>query len=198
MGTTARADNFLGVNWPAIGLDAHPALVFVITDNGSGGFTVTPHNGGQGPFDGADDVYIGVINNSSQTINNMVVTGPNRFVAPATPLFGFDGDGIGSPTIPNHVGTNAQDTSPGHYGGTGAFFTNIAADLGSGTVNFIGGIAAGGHQIFSLETNPNALGSIGGGGVNATTPVPAGLVMAGMGALSLFGYGWRRRKPQAA
>jgi hypothetical protein len=198
--TTARADSFLGVTWAAVGFDTHPGLVFTITDGPGGSFVVTSTISGQGPYDGADDVYVGVINNSTRTVNSMVVSGQAGPIGVG--IFGFDGDGIASPTLggPNgHLASNPQDTSFGLYGGPGSFFSNIAANLGSGTVNFIGGIApGGGHQVFSLEALPSVVGGIGGGGVNATTPVPAGLVMAGMGALSLLGYGWRRRQPRAA
>jgi hypothetical protein len=182
-GTTARADTFLGVNWTAFGASPHPAIVFTINANLTVTTTIAP---GVGPFDGIEDTYVGVINNSAITVNSFVINGPAGFVA-------FDLDGIDTFGAPG----NALD--PTGYGGPHAHFsTNGNAALTSATVFFVPGIAAGSHDFFSVELAPSALGGISGGGVNASTPVPTGLVMAGMGALSLFGYGWRRRKPQAA
>jgi len=41
----------------------------------------------QGPFDGADDTLIGVLNSSSDTITSIQLSSD-------TDLFGFDGDGL--------------------------------------------------------------------------------------------------------
>ena len=95
-----------------------------------------------GPYDGSDDTYFGVINNSSKAISGFNLS------IPASDIGGFDGEGIDEANYLN-IPHNAQDTSG--YGGPNAFFTNISADLSSLTVNFITPIAVGGTDVFSLE-----------------------------------------------
>ncbi len=67
-------------------------------DNGCG-YLIVVTNGGQtadqdpsqGPYEGADDVIVGVQNNSSTPISSMPLS------VPGSDLFGFDGDGICDP-----------------------------------------------------------------------------------------------------
>jgi hypothetical protein len=93
-----------------------------------------------GPYDGSDDTYIGVINNTGAAITSFHLTSATQDIA------GFDGDGI------NHYGATGNATDTTGYGGPNAFFTNISADLMSVTVNFLTPIAAGGgSSYFSLE-----------------------------------------------
>jgi hypothetical protein len=93
-----------------------------------------------GPYDGSDDTYIGVINNTSAAITSFHLTSATQDIA------GFDGDGI------NAYGALGNLTDTTGYGGPNAFFTNISADLHSVTVNFLTPIAAGGgSSYFSLE-----------------------------------------------
>jgi hypothetical protein len=93
-----------------------------------------------GPYDGSDDTYIGVINNSSAPITSFHLTSATQDIA------GFDGDGIDTFGAPS----NTTDTTG--YGGPNAFYTNISADFMSVTVNFLTPIATGGGtSYFSLE-----------------------------------------------
>ena len=104
-----------------------------------------------GPYDGADDTYFGVINNTSHAITSFGLSSSTQDIG------GFDGDGIDAyGATPNATDTASCGTgiSPGNcnYGGQFAFFTNNDSPYMSLTVNFLGGIAAnGGTGYFSLE-----------------------------------------------
>ncbi len=128
---TGFANNPLGPEW-----------IVTFTDNGFSTVRNPVYSTDPGPYDGSDDTYFGVINNSSKAISGFNLS------IPASDIGGFDGDGIDEANYLN-IPHNAQDTSG--YGGPNAFFTNISADLSSLTVNFITPIAVGGTDVFSLE-----------------------------------------------
>jgi hypothetical protein len=104
-----------------------------------------------GPYDGTDDTYFGVINNTSHAITSFGLSSSTQDIG------GFDGDGIDAyGATPN--ATDAAFCGTGislgncNYGGEFAFFTNNDSPYMSLTVNFLGGIAAnGGTGYFSLE-----------------------------------------------
>jgi hypothetical protein len=81
-------------------------------------------------------------------------------------IFSFDGDGIVAYGIPG----NPRDSTG--YGGPNVYFTNISADLTTGTANFIVPIAAnGGSAYFSLEeaiSSATACSSV----INNSVPKP--------------------------
>src|SRR5437660_174303 len=109
------------VTFPGVGNDSlGPVLVITIAANGS--ISTAPGPGAaQGAYDGIEDNYIGVINNSSQTVNAIGLTSPH-----ANDSFGFDGDGIGVMPAGGYPGPgsgaieygtpNAHDSSIGGYG----------------------------------------------------------------------------------
>jgi len=143
--------------FPGYGLDTGgPALLITLNSDGTTTLTST---GQPQTYDGADDTYIGVINNSGNTVNALNLSSN-------ADIFGFDGDGIDTYGAPG----NAKDTTG--YGGPDGYFTNITGSYFSlpekGTVNFIGGIANGGSDYFSLEealttasfTNPITVGGV--------------------------------------
>ncbi len=198
--------------FPNIGEDTNgPALIITLNPGGSG--TITPGGVGSAgiPYDGVEDTYIGLINNSGQLVTSIVLSAPV-----AVGIFGFDGDGVGAPVggvYPgpgfgtNQYGTpNANDVtgpcigsgcSGGGYGGPlGSFsglFTSAGFDFGTFTI--AGGLAAGGFTWFSLEeplTEASFTAQVG-----STTPIPAALPLfaSGLGALGLIA---RRRKRKAA
>jgi hypothetical protein len=182
-GASALADNYLNVNWTAFGADSHPGLIFTINPD----LSVSLTDGHQGPYDGIEDTYVGVINHSAQSVYSFVVSS-------SLPIYGFDGDGLDESPY-NSPGNLSDDTG---YGGPQAYFTGIDSNQRSGTVNFEGGIAPGGSTYFSLEEVPST-GDIGGGGVISGTavPEPTPILLAGMGILGLVGYPWGRRKQVA-
>jgi hypothetical protein len=116
-----------------------PELLITFNLDGSITTSLNPVYGGSdpGPYDGVEDTYFGVINNTTSTISSFHLSSTQD-------IGGFDGDGIDTYGITG----NATDTTG--YGGPNAFYTNNLGD--SLTVNFITPIAAnGGTDIFSLE-----------------------------------------------
>ena len=120
-------------SFPAIGNDTNgPEFLLTLGPNGNNSLVLFPGSTDQGPYDGIEDTYIGVWNNSGKSVANVFLS------ATSTQIFGFDGDGIGS------------NDSTG-YGGPGVSFSNINAAQTSGTVNFAGGLAPDGTAYFALE-----------------------------------------------
>ena len=115
---------------------------YIITAGPGGTFTTTGPAGT--PYDGADDTYFGVVNNTGSVLTSIFLS------SPGVDIFGFDGDGIVAyQPLLAPVGNNPDLTG---YGGPNAFFTGISLGFDSGTVNFAnGGISVGGTDVFSLE-----------------------------------------------
>ena len=165
---------------------------FLITVSNSGE-TVVPDTT-QGPYEGADDSLIGVVNSSSSPIYELPLSVPN------SDLFGFDGDGIcdpgGSPLLtgcvptsqtpageacdggqdegcafPTPTGTNGAPAGyvPSGYEGPTSWFSNISPDTSSGQVEFSPPLQPGQSTYFSLEEPPTG-SSIGVGGTAPYSP----------------------------
>jgi hypothetical protein len=159
--------------FPGFGLDtAGPALLITLNSGATATITST---GQPATYDGSDDTYIGVINNSGHTVNSINISS-------TADIFGFDGDGIDT------YGAASNSTDTTGYGGPSAYFTNLmtAGGTESGTVNFIGGISNGGSNYFSLEEALDAAsftGPITTGGVPEPGSWALMLIgMAGVGA----------------
>jgi PKD repeat protein len=125
----------------------------------------------QGPYDGADDTLVGVINQSSAPINNLTLTS-------TSPIFAFDGDGICSGFFGVIAGCPFGVTG---YEGPGTSFSQISQDFTTGGVSFSGGVPVGATAYFSLEAPLSASSIV------APHYVALGdSVAAGEG----IGYGW--------
>jgi hypothetical protein len=119
---------------PPFGADTECGVVVTVPASGPDQIRRTR----QGPYDGADDILVGVVNESSQPLPEMSMQSPEA-------IFGFDGDGIDTFGAPG----NASD--PTGYGGPNATFANISSDMTTGDVDFITPIPPGGTAYFSLE-----------------------------------------------
>jgi hypothetical protein len=117
-----------------------PECLITFSNNGVSTTLNPVYSTDPGPYDGVEDTYFGVINNSSKTISSFALSS-------TLDIGGFDGDGIDEANYLN-IPHNSMD--PSGYGGPNAFFTN---NLGTSlVVNFITPIAAsGGTDVFSLE-----------------------------------------------
>jgi hypothetical protein len=121
---------------PAIGADSSANLIIELTNSG-----VVLTDNGFGPYDGSEDTYIGVANETSSSVNAIHITS-------TLPIFGdmetgLFGDGIGAFPYLNHCyGVTC-------YEGPNTSFT--ISDGFSGFVNFTGGLAPGATAYFSLE-----------------------------------------------
>ena len=105
------------------------------------------------PYDSADDTLVGVVNNTGGPISSLVFTG-----GAGNAIFGFEHDGICTFTFVGSAYCTASQiagTDPGDYQGPTSTFSNISADLTTGTVNFNPPIPAGGSTYFSLEGVPS-------------------------------------------
>jgi Domain of unknown function (DUF6531) len=133
---------------PAVGVDTSCGLLIEVTSSG----TTIYGDPTQGPYDGADDTLIGVLNSSGSAVGQLTLSSN-------TPSFGFDGDGICS----GFYTLSSCPFGPTGYEGPGTSFSNISAGGTGGVVTFSGGIAPGGTAYFSLEEPLNASSVVTGG-----------------------------------
>jgi hypothetical protein len=150
--------------FPAFGAD--PSAGTVIT-YGPGGAVSTQHF--FGPYDGIEDSYVGVVNNSGSPISLITVSSNLCITC-------FDGDGIDTYGAPS----NSSDTTG--YGGPNAFFSNMhfTGGLYYVDVNFITPIAHGGTDYFSLEEDVSLSK---GGTFGVPEPATWALMLMGFGGM---------------
>ena len=177
VGCLAFAGQAQASPFPAVGLDASPYQL--ITLNADGTATLS-NDATQSPtYDGSDDTYVGVINNSGHTVSSLTLSASDD-------IFGFDGDGLTA------YGIAGNSMDPSGYGGPDAYFTSISADAQSGMVNFIGGLSSGSTAFFALE---EAVDSASFSQVTVTSGAPEPslwvLMISGVGML---GSVLRRRR----
>ncbi len=166
--------------FPGYGNDSGgPALIITLNSDGTTSLTAT---GQPATYDGADDTYIGVVNNSGHTVNALTLTS-------GTNIFGFEGDGISNVTY----GAPGNSSDPSQYGGPHGYFTNINGSQTNGVVNFIGGIADGGSDYFSLEQALNTASFTTRPGA---VPEPGTWAMM-LGGMAVVGALLRRRQSKA-
>ena len=163
-----------GVNLNSLG----PQYIIDFAANGGVSTFLNPVYAGvnPGPYDGSDDSYIGVINQTSHAIFSFSLSNPSasQFIG------GFDGDGITAYGV-DFAAIGVDSTG---YGGHDAFFTNLDSIASSLTVNFSGGISAGGTDVFSLE----APAALNGGVIGTPEPATWAMMLLGFAGLGFAGY----------
>jgi hypothetical protein len=183
--STAQASTYNFPVTPNTGNDAtYGGANLVVQFNADGSIVTFAPTGATANYDGSEDALIGVINLTSHVITSFNISGSF--------IFGFDGDGID--TYNGNTSTftiNPSNPDTTTYGGPDGYFTGINGALSSGTVNFVGGIAAGGgSDFFSLE-EPISLSAPPI--ITTNTPEPASLALIAIGLLG-FGAARRRRR----
>jgi hypothetical protein len=196
VGASGVCPNVMGTDGPqGTGSGSATDCNLIFTFNADGSVTTS---GPGGAYESNDDALIGVINNTSHLIDsfNLTQTGVD--------IFGFESDGID--TYINNTSANggqgyatqdwyallAGNPDTSGYGGPAAYFTGINSTFDSGTVNFIGGIASGHSNFFSLEdaASLSAPPTI----TQSSVPEPSSIALLGL-ALSTLAFA-RRRKSQ--
>jgi YD repeat-containing protein len=137
---------------PAIGADTSCGILIEITNTGTNVF----EDPSEGPFDGDDDTLTGVINDSTEPLSSIALSG-------TTDLFGFDGDGICSGDYGAWDGSTGCPYGSTGYEGPNTSFSDINADASGGLVNFPTALAPGGSAYFSLEEALTASTVVSGG-----------------------------------
>lgn len=119
---------------PHVNLSSDCAVLITINRNGALSIQVKSTQ----PYDGADDMLVGVSNESGATVFGISLSGND--------IFGFDGDGLC---------TYISCSWPHPYGYEGPNMSFSPTDANSGIVKFTGtGLADGGFVYFSLEQPP--------------------------------------------
>lgn len=93
-----------------------------------------------GPYDGGDDTLVGVVNNSSDPVNAITVTGPG------TGLAGLDGDGLCTFGV-----AGCPFGTTGYEGPGTSIVTDVTRLPDSAEIDFSGGLRGGSTAYFSLE-----------------------------------------------
>jgi hypothetical protein len=163
---------------------------FIINSNGS----ITTVSSGGGPYDGADDQLIGVVDNDPNiTLSGLSLTS-------STDIFGFDGDGIctfQSSATPAGILSycSTDQVAGGGESGAGTVFgsdyegpdntwSGINPAETAGNVVFTSPLTDGESTFFSLEGSPSTTGTIGVG--ISPTPEPGTLALLGPVGLALL------------
>jgi hypothetical protein len=156
----------------------------LLTINANGSVT-TSNPSGITTYDGSDDAYVGILNNTNRTLNNFFLTGSSAF---GGSFGGMDGDGMCQTsrfsgaygcTTGVQLGVGAGQ----NYAPDGVTLDGLTAT--TGTVSFAAGLAPGAVGFFSLEAPADT------NSIRIATPEPASLALLGAG---LVGFGMLRRR----
>lgn len=172
-GSLVQAANISFPECPAAGNDTTGCELLITVTAVSGGsataFTVSTSSPDLGPYDGADDTLVGILNNSGSTLTSIALSS-------STDIFGFDGDGVCT-----YIACPGG-SDPSTYGPASVSYTGINSTDTSGTVNFSPGIASGGSAFFSLEEALTATQIV------SAAPEPSTLLMLGFGLAGIASF----------
>ena len=136
---------------PAVGLSTACSVLLVVNPDRS---VTVLRDDTQSPYEGDDDIVVGVLNNSAGPIGDVNINSSGGNV----PIFNFENDGICDPQNWGQGGSGPHVAGcpfgPTGYEGPNTGFSNISSDLMSGRVDFPAGLNAGASTFFSLEGNP--------------------------------------------
>jgi len=122
---------------PAVGQDPSCEILLVVNPNSIISVVGDP---ALGPYDGADDTLIGIVNNSSKPVPAITVTGPG------SDLSGLDSDGLCTFSV------SGCPFGPTGYEGPGTSITTDPSLPDSAEIDFAGtGLKPGATGYFSLE-----------------------------------------------
>jgi hypothetical protein len=159
---------------------AHAGIVYTVSDDGVGGFTVSgvgaaddapdfAASGATLPLD-TDDVLIKIVNQSSSTLLDIFVTGNG------SDPFGFDSSGAwGGSYVPPDGSVSLNPNAACGFCDTGDILFNN------------GGLAPGSSAFVSLEDDGNGVFANATLGVtdSAAAPEPASMALVGLGVAAL-------------
>lgn len=144
---------------PAVG--AAPTCNVLVTVNGNGTAT-TQVDSSIGPYDGIEDMLVGVQNDSARAVSDITVVGGGG----ADPLFGFDGDGLCA-----YVTCSWSHTT-GYEGPISQFVPDLSS-ADRGTVHFTSLLAPSASTYFSLEGEPTTSSAATVTPTSTVKPAPA-------------------------
>jgi hypothetical protein len=131
MASQASATLATFTSFPNAGADDH-GVEFLIVANPNGSFTTTHHSlySASQPYDGVEDTYFGIVNNSGHVLTSIFLSSSTQaiFGFEVPPNSSADGIDFFIPVV------HPQDTTG--YGGPIASFSGISANQRSGNVNF--------------------------------------------------------------
>jgi hypothetical protein len=171
---------------PAVGHAAGCNVLITIDANGEATVARDSLQPGYGGFDGT---LVGVLNNWSNPIASLPISGSR--------IFALNGKGMCSSGFgaPGNCSEGLNQGDPYDY--TGDFVSFLIDGLNTGTVNFIGGLSTGSSTYFSIEGVPTAglsAGSPTSEPPSAEAPEPGTYWLAIISGLLLLCFAKFRRR----